>query len=148
MVTDLAARAGLSLRQNASGDVGVVEDADPEARRRRLWGDDWLQFGVPALPGPDELDVLLAHTPDEIGERLLGATREVVRAAMATTRMSEWEDVDWSWTSEQMDEYDRLSALHDGLTPLLAEYARAVTESLPAVRAACDGRREPTGRAD
>ncbi|MFI1828341.1 hypothetical protein ACH41E_18105 [Streptomyces sp. NPDC020412] len=89
MVTDLAARSGLSLRRNAHGDVEVVENVDPEARRRRLWGECWLQLGIPALPSPDDLDVLLAHAPGETSERLLGSSRAVVRAATAVSRLSE-----------------------------------------------------------
>ncbi|MFD9562568.1 hypothetical protein [Streptomyces sp. NPDC059994] len=147
-VADLAARSGLSLRRNAHGDVEVMENIDPEARRRRLWGECWLQLAIPVLPGPDDLDVLLAHAPSETGERLLSASRAVVRAVMATSRLSELEDIDAPWTQTQIDEYDQLSALHDEVTPLLANYARVVTDSLPAVRSARIDRGAQTGRAD
>ncbi|MBO1333731.1 hypothetical protein [Streptomyces sp. VRA16 Mangrove soil] len=148
MATDLAARSGLSLRRNVHGDIEVIENVDPEARRRRLWGECWLQLGIPALPGPDDLDVLLAHAPGEASERLLSSSRAVVRASMAISRLSELEDIHEPWTPEQIDEYDRLSALLDEVTPLLADYARDVTESLPALRAARNGRGESTDRAD
>ncbi|WP_406283161.1 hypothetical protein [Streptomyces sp. NBC_00209] len=146
--TELAARSGLSLRRNAHGDVEVTENVDPEARRRRLWGNCWLQLGIPALPGPGDLDVLLAHAPGKVGERILSASGDVVRASMASLRMSELGDSDEPWTPEQIDEYDRLSALHDEVTLLLADYAHAVTESLPTVRATRSGRGAPTGQPD
>ncbi|MGW6358746.1 hypothetical protein ACWFR5_27125 [Streptomyces sp. NPDC055092] len=148
MTTDLAARSGLSLRRNAHGDVEVMENVDPEARRRRLWGECWLQLGIPALPGPDDLAVLLTHASSETSERLLSASRAVVRAAAAISRMSELEDIDEPWTPEQIDEHEQLSALHDEVTPLLAEYARAITESLPALRATPNSRGKSMGRTD
>ncbi|MFE2159162.1 hypothetical protein ACFW9M_15280 [Streptomyces lydicus] len=136
MTTDLAARSGLSIRQNGAGAAEVVDDGFPEARRRRLWGDCWLELGIPALPGPGgELDALLVHAPSETADRLLKASRAVVSAAMARLRLSELEDTEAPWTPAEVDEYDQLSAQHDRLTHLLAAYAQAVTESLPEMRA-------------
>ncbi|WP_143052961.1 MULTISPECIES: hypothetical protein [unclassified Streptomyces] len=136
MITDLAARSGLSIRRNNTGAIEVVDDEDPEARRRRLWGDCWLELGIPALPGlGGELDALLVRAPSETADRLLNATRAVVSAAMARLRMSELEDTGARWTPAEIDEYDQLSAQHDRLTHLLADYAQAVTKSLPDMRA-------------
>ncbi|MGY5125619.1 hypothetical protein [Streptomyces nigrescens] len=136
MATDLAARSGLSIRRNETGAIEVVDDVDPEARRRRLWGDCWLELGIPALPRPGgELDALLVLAPSETADRLLSASRAVLSAAMARLRLSELEDTGARWTPAEIDEYDQLSSQHDRLTHLLADYAQAVTESLSDMRA-------------
>ncbi|MFE0131012.1 hypothetical protein ACFWY6_05425 [Streptomyces sp. NPDC059037] len=146
MTTDLAARSGLSVRRNETGGIDVVDDIDPEARRRRLWGDYWLDLGIPALPGPGgELDALLIRAPSESAGRLLNASRAVVSAAMTKLRLSELEDTGRSWTPAETDEYDQLSAQHDCLTHLLAAYAQAVTESLPEIRASSSDQSGPGG---
>ncbi|MEU8954695.1 hypothetical protein AB0C93_10345 [Streptomyces sp. NPDC048518] len=136
MTTDLAARSGLSIRRNQMGGIDVVNDVDPEARRRRLWGDYWLDFSIPALPSPAELDALLVNVPSESVSRLLSASRAVVSAAMAKLRLSELEDTEAPWTPAEVDEYEQLSDQHDGLTRLLADYAQAITDGLPGIRAA------------
>lgn len=136
MTSDLAARSGLSVRRNETGGINVVHDVDPEARRRRLWGDYWLEFSIPALPAPGELDALLVHASSESASRLLTASRAVVSAAMAKLRLSELEDTEAAWTPTEVDEYDQLAAWHDGLTRLLADYAQAITEIIPEIRAA------------
>ncbi|MFF8652975.1 hypothetical protein [Streptomyces huasconensis] len=135
MTSDLAARSGLSVRRNETGGIDVVNDVDPEARRRRLWGDYWLEFSIPALPSPGELDALLVNASSESASRLLNASRAVVSAAMAKLRLSELEDTEAAWTPAEVDEYDQLSAQHDGLTRLLADYAQAITENLAEIRA-------------
>ncbi|MEI5135364.1 hypothetical protein RB199_28120 [Streptomyces libani] len=136
MTTDLAARSGLSIRRNETGAMEVVDDVDPEARRRRLWGDCWLELGIPALPDPGgELDTLLVRAPSETADRLLNASRAVVSAAMARVRLSELEATGAHWTPAEIDEYNQLTHQHDGLTHLLADYAQAVTKSLPEMRA-------------
>ncbi|MFJ9854707.1 hypothetical protein [Streptomyces sp. NPDC101150] len=135
MTTDLAARSGLSIRRNETGTIEVVDDVDPEARRRRLWGDCWLELGIPALPDlGGELDALLVRAPSETAARLLNASQAVVSAAMARLRLSDLESTGAPWTPAQVDEYDQLSSQHDRLTHLLADYAQAVTESLPDMR--------------
>ncbi|MFH9420013.1 hypothetical protein [Streptomyces sp. NPDC017529] len=135
MTIDLAARSGLSLRQSETGAMEVVDDAEPEARRRRLWGDYWLEFGIPALPSPGrELDALLVRASRKTADRLLDASRAVVIATKAALRLSELEDTEAPWTPAEIEEYDRLSIQHDRLTHFLADYAQAVTESLPDIR--------------
>ncbi|MFD3519470.1 hypothetical protein [Streptomyces sp. NPDC058653] len=131
---DLAASSGLLVRRDGAGEVHVVDDEFPEARRRRLWGGFWVEHRIPAMPQPDELDSLLARTPPEAAKRLRAAAGEVVRAAMAGVRMSELDDGDTPWTSTESAEYDKLSDMLDQLTALLAAYAQAITDSLPAVR--------------
>lgn len=136
MTTNLAARSGLTVRSNQTGAIEVVDDILPEARRRRLWGDCWLEFGIPKLPAPGgELDALLVHAPGETADRLLNATRAVISAAMARLRMYELEGTGTRWEPEEIDEYDQLSAQHERLTQLIADYAQAITESLPKMRA-------------
>ncbi|MBW5424746.1 hypothetical protein GKQ77_24800 [Streptomyces sp. BG9H] len=146
ITSDLAGRSGLAVRRNDTGGIDVVDDIDPEARRRRLWGDCWLELGIPALPGPGgELDALLVGVPGESADRLLDAFRAVASAAMAKLRLSELEDTDRAWTPTEIDEYDQLSAQHDRLTRLLADYAQAVTEILPAIRASSSSESSPGG---
>ncbi|WP_030806611.1 hypothetical protein [Streptomyces sp. NRRL S-337] len=135
MITDLAACSGVSIQRSGTDAIEVVDDDDPEARRRRLWGDCWLELRIPTLPAGGELDALLGRAPRETADRLLNAARAVVSAAMASLRMSELEDTGTPWTPAEMDEYDQLSAQHDRLTQLLANYAQAVTESLADMRA-------------
>ncbi|UIX32432.1 hypothetical protein [Streptomyces sp. GQFP] len=124
MTADLAARAGLFVQQDDVGGINVVDGVDPEARRRRLWGDFWLEHGIPALPEPDELDVLLDRTPGEAANRLRSATQEVIRAVMAGSRASEMEAAEAPWTPADIDEHDRLSDQLNRLTNLLADCAQ------------------------
>ncbi|MFD7513817.1 hypothetical protein ACFV85_03295 [Streptomyces niveus] len=131
---DLAASSGLLLRRDVAGEVYVVDDEFPEARRRRLWGGFWVEHRIPAMPQPDELDSLLARTPTEAAKRLRAAAREVIKAAMAGVRISELDDGDAPWTSTEPAEFEKLSAMLDQLTALLAAYAQAITDCLPAVR--------------
>ncbi|WP_336052765.1 hypothetical protein [Streptomyces sp. CA2R101] len=49
MITDLAARSGLSIRWNDTGAIEVVDNDDPEARRRRLCA-DYAQAVTESLP--------------------------------------------------------------------------------------------------
>ncbi|MCI3225410.1 hypothetical protein [Streptomyces sp. NP-1717] len=136
---DLAACSGLLLRRDATGEVRVVDDEFPEARRRRLWGGFWVDHRIPAIPQPDELDFLLGRTPPEFAKPLRAAAREVIQAAMAGVRVSELGDSDAPWTGVESAEFDRLSEMLDRLTALLAVYAQAITNCLPAVRAAEKG---------
>lgn len=136
MTADLAARSGLLIRRDETGDIRVLHDADPEARRRRLWGDFWLEHGIPALPEPNELGLLLDRAPGETADRLRSATQAVIQAAMAGLRVSEMESNEAPWTPEEIDEHDQLSARLDRLTTLLSDYAQAITDSLPGIRAA------------
>jgi hypothetical protein len=36
------------------GETPVLPDDEPEARRRRLWSDFWIEHRIPALPEPQE----------------------------------------------------------------------------------------------
>jgi hypothetical protein len=128
--TDLAARYGLRLQSGAAGDIKIVDGNDPEDRRCRLWGDFWIEHQVPKLPEPDELKKLLRAMPAEAEERIRGSIRAVVQAMIAAARTSELEDRVGDWTAEESDEYERLTAQADSLTIRLADYARAVTDSL------------------
>jgi hypothetical protein len=115
VTADLAARTGLLVRRDETGDIRVLHDADPEARRRRLWGDFWLEHDIPALPEPNELGLLLDRAPGETADRLRSATQAVIQAAMAGLRISEMESNEAPWTPTEIDEYDQLSARLDRL---------------------------------
>lgn len=136
MTADLAARSGLLIGQDEAGHVRLLDDVDPEARRRHLWGDFWLDHGMPALPGPNELDLLLGGTPEDAASRLRSATQSVIQAAMAGSRAAEMESNEDPWSPADVDEYDRLSDQLGRLTSLLADYAQVITENLPSIRAA------------
>ena len=143
LTTDLASRSGLRIEWDETGKATAVDDEWPEGRRRRLWGDFWIEHQIPALPDPDELNLLLARAPAGAAERLLGATKAVIQAAMAGQRIDEIEDNKDAWTPAEIAEYDQLSDRLSRLTPLLADYARTITDSLPEIRAAAPGSRTP-----
>ncbi|MGA4840640.1 hypothetical protein [Streptomyces sp. G45] len=114
-------------------------DGEPEARRRRLWGVFWIEHQIPALPDPEEWDLLVARTPDHVAERLRATAGALIRATSAGQRISELEGIEAPWNSEQMDEYERLSDELSTVPTRLADFAQAITVSLPEVRAACGG---------
>jgi hypothetical protein len=130
---------------DAMGETPVLPDDEPEARRRRLWSDFWIEHRIPALPEPQELDLLLAHTPEHAAERLRITAEAVIQAALAGPRISEMEDDDGPWYSAEMAEYDRLSEQLSSVTTRLADFARAITVSLAEVRAAHSGRGDDCG---
>ncbi|WP_143063690.1 hypothetical protein [Streptomyces sp. Ag109_O5-10] len=134
MTADLAARSGLLVGQDEAGNIRLLDGADPEARRRRLWGDFWLEHGIPALPEPDELDLLLDRGPGEVAGRLRSAVQAVIQATMAGSRIAEMESHEAPWTPAEVEEYDRLSDQLSLLTNLLADLAQAITDNLPAIR--------------
>ncbi|WP_328360330.1 hypothetical protein OG800_24415 [Streptomyces sp. NBC_00445] len=139
---DLSAFLGVP---NGTGDAPILPDDEPEARRQRLWGDFWIEHRIPALPEPQELDLLLARTPEHAAERLRTTAEAVIRAALAGQRISEMEDNEGPWTSAEMAEYDRLSEQLSSVTTRLADFAQAITMSLPEVRAAHSGRSDDRG---
>ncbi|KUL34046.1 hypothetical protein [Streptomyces regalis] len=136
MAAGMAAHSGLRLRRDETGNVRVLDDAEPEARRRRLWGDYWIDHRLPRLPDPKELDLLLAPAPEGVAQRLQSATQAVIRVTRAGLRLSEMESNEAPWTPAEIAEYDRLSDQVSRVTTVLAEYARTVTDALPEMRAA------------
>ncbi|MFC4859385.1 hypothetical protein [Actinophytocola glycyrrhizae] len=81
LAAENASRVGLQLRYGDDERVVVKQDATPEGRRRRLWGDAWIEDGVPGLPTADELASLLssrgvpASTTDAVAEATRGRRR-------------------------------------------------------------------------
>ena len=143
LTTDLASRSGLRVQWDETGKATAVDDDWPEGRRRRLWGDFWIEHRIPALPEPDELDLLLARTPTGAAERVRSATKAVLQSAMAGLRIDEIEANEAPWTPAEKAEYDQLSDQLSRLTTLLADYARTITDSLPEIRAAVPLSRTP-----
>lgn len=142
MAADLAVRSGLRIRLDDAGEVEVVEGDDPEARRCRLWGDFWVEHRIPAFPEPDDLEKWLSRAPSETEAHLRAAVKAVVQAVVAGSRIDEIESKDEAWTPEEIDEYDGFMELWGSLTTLLADYAQAVTDSLPALRGSNRGKEQ------
>jgi hypothetical protein len=131
-----AAHAGLRLDYADDGQVTVLDDWKPEARRRRVWGEAWTQTRVPALPTPDELTSLLADhgAPSSIIVAVAEATRAVDNAVTALRRMDELESgetEDEPMSAQDARTFDALWKQAEPLTALLARYARTLTNSLP-----------------
>ncbi|WP_147255708.1 hypothetical protein [Streptomyces sp. PT12] len=131
----LASRSGLLIHREG-GDVKVIDDPWPEARRRRLWGEFWTEHRIPRLPSPNELADLLAGAAPDTVERVHSGAMAVGRAVRAESRVEELNSQAEDWTREDAEEFDRLCDQVDGLTGLLAAYAGLLTDSLPEVRAA------------
>ncbi|MFI6548214.1 hypothetical protein ACIBO9_33715 [Streptomyces prunicolor] len=130
---------------DAMGETAVLPDDEPEARRQRLWGDFWIEHRIPALPEPQEWDLLLAHAPEHAAEHLRNTAGAVIQAALAGQRISEIEDNDAPWSSAEIAEYDCLSEQLSSVTTRLADFAQAITVSLPEVRAAHSDRGDDFG---
>lgn len=135
MVIDLAVRTGVRIGRDAQGRVTVYEDGQPDARRHRLWGDRWADHRVPALPTSEQLTVLLPDAPEDVLARLHAAIAAIDATLVAKTRSERLADKSGPWTADEMIEYDTLCAQVDGLTRLLAEYAQAAADTVPAARA-------------
>lgn len=123
----------------------MVESNDPEARRCRLWGDFWIEHRIPAILAWGELEELSNRIPSDIETRLRAAAKAVVQAVVAGSRMNEIEGLEEGWTAEEIDEYDQLMERWERLTVLLADYARVITDSLPALRRANSETTSPRG---
>ncbi|WP_326797266.1 hypothetical protein OG946_19080 [Streptomyces sp. NBC_01808] len=142
VTVELAARSGLRIRQDATSGIHVEDGDEPEARRRRMWGDSWTEHRVPTFPDPDELDRLCSAVPVGVAEGLRGAIGTVVQTVLAGERVCELENNDAPWTAVEIAEYDRLSDQMSRLTNHLADYAGAITDALPHLRAAAASRDE------
>jgi hypothetical protein len=133
-----AARIGVYLDPTDDGDLVVVDDPTPVGRRRRLWGDDWIDHQVPALPRPDELADQLAQrgVPANLVAEVLRSAHAVHNALAASRYVHDLEQHatdEKSWDAHA-EARDSLSGQIDQLTDLLADYARRLTATLPAIR--------------
>lgn len=140
LAVDHAARAGLLISYTDDGQVVVKQDGSPEARRRRLWGDAWIEERVPALPAVNELSELLADhgAPAAIISAVAEAIRAVEDAVIALRRVQALEDRDTAdepTSAEDMENIDSLWNTAGQLTALLARYARTLMNTLPIVHA-------------
>lgn len=134
-----AAEAGLQIAVAADGELNVVEDGSAEARRCRLWGADWIEARVPALPKSDDAEAILMDRGVSAGAvtAVRDAAVAVATALAARRRIAE---LDASDTAIDDAEYERLWQHVDRLNELLAHYGRTVTANLPVVRAAVAAR--------
>ena len=138
---DYAASVALRLDVSADGEFLVREDGSPQARRCRLWGNDWVDDQVPLLPGPDELADLLRGrgVPADTVTAVHDATAAVANALNAGRRareLAERDSPEAPLTAAEAAECEALLDRADSITGLLARYAQTLTNSLPAVRTA------------
>ncbi|WP_329110166.1 hypothetical protein OG792_14800 [Micromonospora sp. NBC_01699] len=136
---EFAARAGLALQRSATGDVTVVDDPFPDARMRRMWGDTWIDHQMPLLLPSDELATAFTNggVPATVVDAIRTASLAVDEVLGAAYRIARLRDVD----SEECEpglsaEEEALWAYVDRSTDVLAEYARTLTDHLPAIRTA------------
>ncbi|OLT10497.1 hypothetical protein BJF78_28755 [Pseudonocardia sp. CNS-139] len=132
-----AARRGFRIRHDADGEVTVVVDeVSAESRRRRLWGDFWIEHRLPVLPTAADLVELLGPcgAPEPTVEAVRAAAAAVDGLVAAELRLCELEATDRGLAD--VAETDRCISELDRTFEVLAGYARTLTRALPAVRAA------------
>ncbi len=136
LTRDLTARNGLKLRRSDVGELIVADDFSAEARRRRLWGDIWIDHRLPELPAADQLvDALAAGgVPPAVIADVRGAAAAVDDVVAASRHLSELESIDVPHPST-MQKIDDIWPYVAQATDILAGYAEALTRHLPAIRA-------------
>lgn len=137
---EFAARAGQMLQRSPSGDVIVVDDPFPDARLRRMWGDAWVKYQMPALLPADELAAAFtaAGAPPTVVEAIRTATTAVDDVLAAAARLAEPEDADVP--ARDPGEEETLWAHVERSTDILAAYAQTLTNHLPEIRTAAQQR--------
>lgn len=148
---DFAAKAqqhiaglGLTVKADADGEPILVEDGWPEARRCRLWGVVWQEHRMPLLPATAQL--VEALTRCGVANETVSDIREVSSAVdaqlAAKMRIAELErrlnEGELGNDAEQAAEDEIFAVLDqtEKTEEFVIAYARTLTESLPAVRAA------------
>jgi hypothetical protein len=138
---EFVADHGLAFRRGSDGTIEVINDIWPEARRRRIWADDWTTDHTPTLPPPAQLADLLGSrdVPPALISAICRAREAVADAVEAKHRANQLE----SYAEDAPLPYAAIEAeintLYDEaetLTTRLAEYARTITAGLATVRAA------------
>jgi hypothetical protein len=137
---DFAADHGLAFRRGSDGAIKVIDDIWPDARRRRIWADDWTIDRTPTLPPPDQLAHLLGSrdVPPALVSSICRAREAVADAVEAKRRAGQLESSEGEDVPDAVIEA-QINALYDEaetLTTRLAEYARTITAGLATVRAA------------
>jgi hypothetical protein len=135
---EITARAALWTRLNAEGELIIEDDGSAEGRRRRLWGDLWIDHQLPRIVPPDELvDVLVSGGASAtVAQDVRRVAGEAYRIRAAALRLAELDaDDDELDYADAMREIERLCTELDEATVVLAEYARTLTRHLPAIRA-------------
>jgi hypothetical protein len=126
-----AARAGLKIGY-ADGQLTVTEDGTAEARRRRLWGDAWLEARVPLLPTAEVVSDLLRRC--EASSTAVSAAVDAVHAVDAAVdafhKMRALEQDESDDTAASGEDFDSLCDRAEQLTMLLGGYARTLTDTL------------------
>lgn len=138
LARDVAARAGLMMSRTVDGKMVIVDDPSVEGRRRRLWGDVWIDHHLPELPESSWFaDVLAtAGVAPSVVKDVRSAAAAVADVLAAIDRLEELESAEGIDDSEPavMDEFDALWARIDPATTTLAAYAEMLTRHLPAIR--------------
>ncbi|MFI0410641.1 hypothetical protein [Actinomadura sp. 3N508] len=135
---------GLTVKPGPGGAPMLVEDVWPEPRRCRLWGAVWQEHQMPLLPSTAQLTEAL--TVRGIATETIDAIREASSAVetqlAAKQRFAELERQlnggELSDDDEKAAEAEILATpdLTEKTDELLIAYARTLTQSLPAMRAA------------
>lgn len=145
LARDVAERAGLMVRYAADGKTVIDDDGSVEGRRRRLWGDLWVDYQLPELPDAVWLTELIAAsgTPSAVVEDVRGPAAAVADVIAAARRLDELRSSEESEDSEAvamdevaMDEFDALWESVESATKVLATYAETLTRHMPAIRIA------------
>jgi len=145
LARDVAERAGLMVRYAADGKTVIDDDGSVEGRRRRLWGDLWVDYQLPELPDAVWLTEVIAAsgTPSAVVEDVRGPAAAVADVIAAARRLDELRSSEESEDSEAvamdevaMDEFDALWESVESSTKVLATYAETLTRHVPAIRVA------------
>ncbi|MFI0424706.1 hypothetical protein [Spongiactinospora sp. 9N601] len=150
---EYAERVGLRVRSLPDGRVTVVAGGWPEARRRRLWGPQWLEHRAPVLP---DTGLLIRHLAEvDAPTAMIAAIREVavgvdntveakVHADELQKRMEELADDQSEGVADKVrqleDQANAAWKQGDELPYRLAAYARVLTSHLPTLYRLCDDR--------
>lgn len=142
MARKFAARTGLVVEHLPGGEVDIVEDAEVEGRRCRLWGDLWVDYQLPDLPPADWIAEALATAGVRaaVVEEVRDAAAAVDDLRDAAARLDELDCAenpaeDSAETARAaMDEFDELWERLDPATDVLARYAGVLTRHLPTIR--------------
>lgn len=139
LTRDLTARTGLALGRSADGELTAIDDLFVEARRRRLWGDIWVDHRLPELLDAGRLaDALTAcGVSPEVTADIRDAAAAVDDVVAAARHFSELEDLHEEKGPDPavMQQIDDLWEHIKYGTDILARYARTLVRHLPAIRA-------------
>ncbi|GGK70971.1 hypothetical protein Sme01_27180 [Sphaerisporangium melleum] len=146
---ELAERFGMIVRRRDDGNLVLIADGFPAARRRRLWGENWIQHRIPDLPPTFILQQALTRVaaPQEAATAIFDACFALDFTMAAAHHRgvleSELHVADAAGDNERGSRLDeainRIIDIEFELPHALTAYAQALTDHLPAVRMAVQG---------